>query len=321
MLEVELDIFSGMPNPRWLLSPQEERELTERVEADTSQLSEVTSPDELLGLGYRGFIVRSVKSDHGAWETWRTASSAHIGAEFRVGIRTAAREADSVAHWLLAASATRMGIDDELLAVTARGPSILPPEREELYPPSPDSFDDSPDAERGVLWHRPCPSTLYADNANIFNLPGTVEKNNCYCFASNHVANRRYALPGLRGGKPAASPTVDNIRGGLYADGWADNCQPNTLVIAAHVWPGWDYHFYRLVSPEPNWLWYHKTGGTPVVYLDGAGYPIRRVVTSGGSVIWRHPQNCVKAPPDPSVPVYTEFVGWFYQRNETAFVA
>ncbi|WP_079149819.1 hypothetical protein [Streptomyces agglomeratus] len=321
MLEVELDIFSGMPNPRWVLSPQEERELTERVEADTSQLSEVTSPDEVLGLGYRGFIVRSVKSEHGAWDTWQAMSSARIGAEFRVGVRTAAREVDSVAHWLLAAPATRMGIADELLSVAAGGPSILPAEREELYPPSPDSFDESPDVERGVTWHRPCPSTLYAANADIFNSPGTVEKNNCYCFASNHVANIRHALPGRRGGKPAASPTVDNIRGGLYADGWADNCQTNTLVIAAHVWPGWDYHFYRLVSPDPNWLWYHKTGGTPAVYLDGAGYPIRRQVTGGGSVIWRHPQNCVKTPPDPIVPVYTEFVGWFYQRNATALVA
>jgi hypothetical protein len=322
MLEVELDIFSGMPNPRWILSSREERELTERVEADTSQLSDVTYPDEPLGLGYRGFIVRSVKSDLGAWDSWRTTASARtVGAEFRVGVHATAREADSVAHWLLTEPADRMGLDDELRTVARRGPSVVPPEREERYPPSPDLFGEPADVERGVTWHRPCPTTIYAANADIFNAPGTVEKNNCYCFASNHVANIRYALPGRRGGKPAASPTVDNIRGGLYADGWADNCQTNTLVIAAIVWPGHDFHFYRLVSPAPEWLWYHKAGGTPAVYLDGAGYPIRRQVTGGGSVIWRHPQNCVKTPPDPVVPVYTEFVGWFYQRNAAAFVA
>ncbi len=54
MLEVELDIFSGMPNPTWVLS---------NAEADSflKQLAALprTSARELSGnLGYRGFIVQ-----------------------------------------------------------------------------------------------------------------------------------------------------------------------------------------------------------------------------------------------------------------------
>ena len=52
-VEVELDIFSGMPNPTWVLT---------KAEADSfvAQLAALprTSATELLGnLGYRGFIV------------------------------------------------------------------------------------------------------------------------------------------------------------------------------------------------------------------------------------------------------------------------
>ena len=39
MLEAEIDVFSGMPNPTFELSEKEEKELLDRVVADASQLS------------------------------------------------------------------------------------------------------------------------------------------------------------------------------------------------------------------------------------------------------------------------------------------
>jgi len=52
--EVELDIFSGMPNPAWTLSSDEADSLLKRVAALPQ-----TGARELVGnLGYRGFIVR-----------------------------------------------------------------------------------------------------------------------------------------------------------------------------------------------------------------------------------------------------------------------
>lgn len=53
--EVELDIFSGMPNPTWVLTPAEEESLERRLAALPR-----TSPSEPSGrLGYRGLIVKA----------------------------------------------------------------------------------------------------------------------------------------------------------------------------------------------------------------------------------------------------------------------
>jgi hypothetical protein len=52
--EVELDIFSGMPNPTWVLTPAEEESLARRL-----AVLPPTSPSEPSGrLGYRGLIVK-----------------------------------------------------------------------------------------------------------------------------------------------------------------------------------------------------------------------------------------------------------------------
>jgi hypothetical protein len=53
-VEVELDIFSGMPNPTWVLTKEEADSFLKQIAAAPR-----TSPRELAGnLGYRGFIVR-----------------------------------------------------------------------------------------------------------------------------------------------------------------------------------------------------------------------------------------------------------------------
>jgi hypothetical protein len=52
--EVELDVFSGRPNPKWTLSGQRVRDLEERLEG-----LEPVQADEPHGLGYRGFVIRS----------------------------------------------------------------------------------------------------------------------------------------------------------------------------------------------------------------------------------------------------------------------
>jgi hypothetical protein len=60
---VEIDIFSGRPNPSWELSPQQVIELQRRVSALRQQLT----PSPLFdGLGYRGLIVRD-PSDPGSF--------------------------------------------------------------------------------------------------------------------------------------------------------------------------------------------------------------------------------------------------------------
>ena len=53
-VEVELEVFSGRPNPRWVLRAEEGDSLLELV----GSLKESGGPMPAAGLGYRGFILR-----------------------------------------------------------------------------------------------------------------------------------------------------------------------------------------------------------------------------------------------------------------------
>jgi len=53
-MEIELDVFSGRPNPRWLASPEH----AASVSAALSSLPAAPDQPEPGHLGYRGFVVR-----------------------------------------------------------------------------------------------------------------------------------------------------------------------------------------------------------------------------------------------------------------------
>lgn len=53
-VEVELDVYSGRPNPTWVLSDEDSAELRRRIEA----LPPTTGSAPTGNLGYRGFLVR-----------------------------------------------------------------------------------------------------------------------------------------------------------------------------------------------------------------------------------------------------------------------
>jgi len=60
-MEVELDVFSGRPNPKWELNTGDTRKLQTKLDSLTEQTTPAADP----GLGYRGFVLR------GAGRTWR----------------------------------------------------------------------------------------------------------------------------------------------------------------------------------------------------------------------------------------------------------
>ena len=319
MLEVELDIFSGMPNPTWFLSKSQEKTLYELLRADRDQASPVITSNARLGLGYRGLIVRHVKTDDGIWDKLPSAKGRSLPHQFRLGLKPAKR--DAAADFLLK-TASRQGarIADEVQAVVARGVALAPATRGPRQPsdridrkriPLAEIAADMPyklGAEEHETWWA-CGSNYFSANAHFFNDPAHVGRNNCYCFASNHMPDIRYALPGLRGGRPATSTTCGGVIDGLRADGWKDGCEPTTLTIVLVIWPNVDYHFYRLVTGGPYWWWGHKPGGTPAKYTDDCGHAIYQYQGKGYA-----PNNICRGG-------YTDFCGYFYQNNWTAFVA
>jgi hypothetical protein len=258
MLEVELDISSGMPNPKWILSEREERELIDRIVAEPTQVSPVATVDEQFSLGYRGLIVRLIKTDDGSWNKTTLASGSGLPYEFRVGSKPTT--VAPAAAWLLQTSEKdykHSRVTDELRAVAAAGVALVQSSAEaggpaEFTPPSAELLTaessrfptmagegvDSPNgggaaaegAIEGSAWYA-CGSNFFTANADVFNRLENVTSNNCYCFASNHLAGVRYALPGRRGGHPATSITCGGVTAGLYTDGWKDGCQTNGLTI------------------------------------------------------------------------------------------
>ena len=56
-VEVELDVFSGRPNPKWTLGPKLEEELFKRI--NSLAPAPGTSAIEPPGLGYRGFLLNT----------------------------------------------------------------------------------------------------------------------------------------------------------------------------------------------------------------------------------------------------------------------
>jgi hypothetical protein len=205
-----------------------------------------------------------------------------------------------------------------LLSAASRGVHLPPPVNDDSYPRLGDlGVDEQEESDIRGTWFEgeQCSAvdSLYLDNGALFNQSQHVGKNNCYCFASNHLSGQRYALPGRYGGRPARDVTVSEIEAGLRADGWRDSCQrPYGLTIGAAIWPGRDYHFWRLVSNGDEWLWGHKPGGTPVIYKDRSNWTLRKYVTGAGSYIWMHPESCDRGE-------YTVFLGFYYQQNSTAF--
>jgi hypothetical protein len=327
MLEVELDIFSGMPNPAWLLSEKEEKELIDRITSEPEQISPVHTLDEQFSLGYRGLIVREIKTDEGIWSKTQVASEHPLPNEFRVGSKPATQA--PAAGWLLQTSEQThkySQVTDYLREVATGGVALVQSSRDVVDPttftvPSvqdsrfPTIAGEGADMPRGgevsaegAIWWA-CGSNYISANADFFNDPAHVGRNNCYCFASNHRADVRYALPGRRGGHPATSITCSGVAAGLYADGWKDGCQQNGLTIVLVIWPNMDYHFYRLVTLNPYWWWGHKPGGTPAKYTDDCGHGIYQFNGRGYA-----PNNCCRGN-------YTDFCGYFYQNNSTAFVA
>ena len=310
MLEIELDIFSGMPNPTWVLSTSQESTLYELLRAEPNQISPVTTLEDRFGLGYRGLIVRRIKSDEGTWDKAMSGKRAPFPNEFRLGRTTAKKE--SAADWLAKTAnsqgarlvdAVQEAVAHGVVRVPAtRGPrdptATIDPKRVEKAEVAAD-VPYKPDAKEHETWWA-CGSNYFNPNADFFNDPAHVTRNNCYCFASNHRPDIRYALPGRRGGHPATSITCSGVIAGLRADGWNDGCQPNGLTIVLVIWPNVDYHFYRLVTGGPYWWWWHKPGGTPAKYTDDCGHAIYQFQGKGYA-----PNNICRGN-------YSDFCGYFY---------
>lgn len=109
--EVELDVFSGRPNPAWALTSAEAEELERRLAALPR------SPERELStrLGYRGLLVR-LEDGTGARMLRVQSGGVEIAA---AGSTVYARdEGRALERWLIATGGTR--VPDDVAAIVAR---------------------------------------------------------------------------------------------------------------------------------------------------------------------------------------------------------
>lgn len=327
MLSIELDIYSGMPNPTWILSDKEEQELVDRIMAQPTLMQPVST--STTDLGYRGFIISVEKESDGAWNKANLASASPLPTTFRIG--GAQNLEPQTTQWLLQTS-DKMDteVDDYLRDITYGAISqsmtdaqlpleppltdedlpdiILPGESqdEELIVEEAEvdpalAAEDSGAELTGYFYY--CGYNYFTGtNFSFWNGAAYIRYNNCYNFAANHRSNT-FAKPGLRAGKTFRSLSFNHMAEALAADGWGNACATSrNLTIALVVWPGRDFHFYRMVSRSgTTMVWGHKPGQTQARYTDD----LNRVI--------RSPQTAARGN-------YTLFYGYWYQDNSKALV-
>lgn len=257
---VTLDIFSGRPNPTWVLSENHGEELTERVSAIT-ELTASNSSGPLGGLGYRGFYVTQVPDSAPAFHAFHV----HEGIVDR-GVREANlisgnRELES---WLLTSAGSALS-DEVRAAVEAdiKKPPIPPAEFLVRVAPS------------------GCPPCHAHDappyNPGKWNIPAVQPFNNCYNYANDQITNT-FAQPGKAHGRPITGLSCQGVEPSAHADGLVNTPNFTHALPAGHgwyvalvIWPGVDYHWYR---QDNVGCWSHKPGSTPARNTDNSGKSI-----------------------------------------------
>jgi hypothetical protein len=279
MIKVTADIFSGRPNPEWVVTGTE----ADAALRSLSQTSAAAAFDSgFQGLGHRGLVVELL-DDH-------TSSEYGLPSTFRLagGGSTAESHARETAERLIAAMALP-GAADHASVAGANATGAQLPLNEDLkrfvlagLPASAPSVATRVAEDAGTL-DRPADVSATAAclietvpfNPGFWNDAAHISKNNCYNYATNRRTDT-FAQPGRASGHMYAHINCADVGNGAVSDGGTFGCAPDNqkprwymaLVIAPG--PGFvDYHWYRKASEG---FWGHKPGQTAARNVDNAGH-------------------------------------------------
>ena len=289
---IQLDVFSGRPNPVWHLSNKDANQLRERFAGRS--LVEAEAVEGVLG--FRGLVV-SAESDEQLPEG--------MPASFRVGgllpqdytapesaLRgLSADESDDAVKWLLstgehAVSENVFASIEDTLEIRSRGIESEPPAEKAVE-------EKIWKEEARLIAKAACVIQNTPYNPGFWNAAGVINKNNCYNYAMNYRSDT-FAQPGRISGHPNNIMDCAHVVAAAKWDGLLSACSGPNKNVALVIWPGQDYHWYRKHSEG---FWGHKPGGTAARNTDNNGRVIDGVRLT--------PQNCARGG-------YTVFCGYFY---------
>lgn len=300
MIKVTADMFSGLPNPEWMVPENELRTVLRTIRGNRNALAPVDSGFQ--GLGFRGLVIEpmeeTIQNDLGLPGAVRLAGGGATDES-----RSAELAERLISYMTAPGAATHPEITrDEQVQLTPELQSYLVAQLKEERPlhdiatVEPETAT-APEAEAVAAG---CSYEVTAFNPAFWNGAAYITKNNCYNYAANRRTNT-FAQPGRASGKMYKKINCLEVGNGAVSDGATKACAPATqaprwymaLVIAPG--PGFvDFHWYRKAS---GGFWGHKPGGTAARNTDNNG----RLITN--------PQTCARGP-------YTIFCGYMYAQKK-----
>jgi hypothetical protein len=273
---VTLDVYSGVPNPSWVLEDDQVKELQKMIGRKKGAKAQGGS---LPLLGYRGFLLRPVASEHARATRVEGLMPSHARSEELVlsGIPTAEEFLLSTAGDRVDATLKRH-VQETISAGHTRSALMEPITA----------------AKKKVT----CPKCHAADaptyNPGFWNVPARQPYNNCYNYANDQATNT-FAQPGRATSHMYTALTCPSVQPAAVSDGLAACANFHHHLAKGHgwylalvIWPGYDYHWYR---QDKVGCWSHKPGSTPA----------RNTDNSGAAIV--DPQTCNRGP-------YTEFCSY-----------
>lgn len=269
---VTIRLYSGKPNPTWELSEQQAAKLASLLTAEKEATLNASSASIGL-LGYTGFEIRST-------------ADGNLPAKALVFDGIIALDSLDALNFIDAESEV-----EKFLLETAEGE--LDDEEKEYV-----RQELSTNVAKGVagLASGITPLVVPPYNPGKWNNNASVQRNNnCYNYANDKITNT-FAQPGRGSGTVGPNPPTCSGTGsaaqrdGQVPVGAASSTPSHGHYIALVVWPGRDYHWYRLDS---NAMWSHKPGQTAARNTDQSGNRIS------------NPQTCNRGP-------YTSWCGYYH---------
>ena len=302
MLQVTADIFSGRPNPSWIVSDEKEARAV---------LTEIARSRDLMtdavpvgaGLGFRGMVVEPLSDDLA--HDFGVTPSVYIPVGAGGGAGRGAEIIDRLLSWIPQAERPQDAAVggpplDESLRVFLKQQLELSVRMTTIDTAKP----TVPPEVSAELADAVCYYDLTPFNPGFWNNDANVRlHNNCYHYASNKRRDTFWVKPG--GGQPGAGcghiydwkqiTCTEITRAALCDrlhrryDCFPDSEYPRHLV-ALVIWPGQDFHWYR---KHKEGFWGHKPGSTAARNTDNSNNVIWDVLTCDRD----H---------------YTDFCGYFY---------
>lgn len=106
-LQIELDVYSGRPNPVWNLDPKETEFLLAQLEKLPSA-PDVTPPTERLG--YRGFIIKPASGTRSNWEELMVGFGV-VSERQGLTVKYALDKSRTLERWLVESAKGKIGED------------------------------------------------------------------------------------------------------------------------------------------------------------------------------------------------------------------